>query len=107
MVLGDVWVCSGQSNMVMRMRETADADADIAMVRRGNGAKNIRMFRLGKAASPEEEADLVGLDSPGAESEDWEAWHTSQEEEPVKEFSAICLLTAFYWSKYLGSQHVS
>jgi len=59
-LVGDVWVCSGQSNMAMSVRSSADADREIAAA----AYPRIRLFRV--PANPAREP--VGFDSEA----DWE-----------------------------------
>jgi len=55
-VLGDVWVCSGQSNMGMVVRSCINADDEIAAA----DFPLIRLFNYGRKPSPEPLDDLTG-----------------------------------------------
>jgi sialate O-acetylesterase len=55
-VVGDVWLCSGQSNMAFRMAETADAGAEIAAA--ANPA--VRFFRVAERFAREPGSDVRG-----------------------------------------------
>ena len=103
MIFGDVWVCSGQSNMEFSMGGGHGWD--------GNGVfnsteeiaymaeySNIRMFRLAYMYSDEPQDDLSGLD--------FDAWAKPDEVDKVKKFSAVCLLTARYMADVLGKDKV-
>jgi sialate O-acetylesterase len=55
-LLGDVWICSGQSNMYWPVRDSADAAAEIAAA----NYPAIRLFFVWKAAHDEPQEDLYG-----------------------------------------------
>ncbi|MBT3202659.1 MAG: sialate O-acetylesterase, partial [Phycisphaerales bacterium] len=55
-LVGEVWVCSGQSNMQWSVRASADADAEIAAAK----YPKIRLFTVTRNAIPEKQADCVG-----------------------------------------------
>ena len=74
-LVGEVWVCGGQSNMSVPVSKTEFAEADIA------SAKNfprIRLFQVGQAAANEELADFAKVDP----------WYCCSSE-TIKGFSAI------------------
>lgn len=55
-LVGEVWVCSGQSNMEWNMEYSADSKADAAAV----NDPLLRMFTVGKKVSPKYLEDVVG-----------------------------------------------
>ena len=103
MLFGDVWVCSGQSNMEFSMggghgwdgNGVFNSTEEIASIAEYS---NIRMFRLAYMYSDEPQDDLSGLD--------FEAWSKPDEVDKVKRFSAVCLLTARYMADVLGKDKV-
>ena len=46
---GDVWVCSGQSNMAMYVRDVRDADREILLA---SQYQNIRLLKFDRLLSP-------------------------------------------------------
>ncbi len=54
-LVGEVWLCSGQSNMDMRLNKVYDADAEVA----GATHETIRLFRVERdiAATPQSDLD--------------------------------------------------
>ena len=81
-MLGDVYLCSGQSNMEMPVRVASNYDADL------NGASNtnIRLFHVQRFSSPVPR-ETFGLDA---------SWSVTSPAS-VKEFSASC----YYFSREL------
>ena len=55
-MVGEVWLCAGQSNMVMKVSECQNAPAEIA----GAGFPAIRCYTTQRAASPNPLTDTVG-----------------------------------------------
>lgn len=55
-LVGEVWICSGQSNMQWTVKQAANAEAEIA----GANHPQIRMFNVERRPSPEEEGDCQG-----------------------------------------------
>lgn len=55
-LIGDVWICSGQSNMEWTMRSTKDAEKEIA----ASNYPKIRLFNVLKAMSYTPKTDLAG-----------------------------------------------
>jgi sialate O-acetylesterase len=53
-VVGEVWVCSGQSNMEWSMARSFEPEADIA----GSANPNLRLFTVVKRRSPDIKTDL-------------------------------------------------
>lgn len=53
-VVGEVWICSGQSNMEWPMRASFNPEADIA----GSANPNLRLFQVTKRRSPKVQTDL-------------------------------------------------
>jgi len=82
-LFGDVWICSGQSNMEQRMGDIIDSEEEIA-----NAASfsDIRFAIVQNAIAYEEDDDLdIILDVP---------WTDPSNEEYLKNMSAICFLYA-------------
>ena len=79
-LIGEVWVCSGQSNMQLGMRSTADAEVNIAKAK----YPKIRLFSV-----PRKYADQP--------QDDCQASWTECSPETVANFSAA----AYYFGKYL------
>ncbi|HWE01046.1 MAG TPA: sialate O-acetylesterase [Tepidisphaeraceae bacterium] len=59
-LVGEVWVCSGQSNMEFQVRSTKDHDKEIA----GAEHPNIRLFSVPKNVTYEPQSDVKKLHSP-------------------------------------------
>ncbi|MFL9585275.1 sialate O-acetylesterase [Stenotrophomonas sp. AB1(2024)] len=80
--MGDVWLCSGQSNMELPVRRALDADSEIASATH----PDIRLFTVPKAAAvtPRE-----GFSGPAS-------WQPASPD-TVREFSAAC----FYFAREL------
>ena len=81
-LIGDVWLCSGQSNMELQVRRTLNADGEIS------GAQNdtIRMLRVPQTATP---APQTGFSEPAP-------W-LSATPANVPNFSAAC----YYFAREL------
>ncbi len=54
LVMGDVWLCSGQSNMEYPLRRTLAGDSEVAAA----ADPNIRLLQTGKISTPAPQADL-------------------------------------------------
>ena len=101
---GDVWICSGQSNMEFSMGGHANWDQGGVFNSEEEIAKtaeypNIRMFKLQLQANAEPQDDLNNLD--------FEYWAKTDDVNAIKRFSAVCLLTARYMADVLGKEMVS
>ena len=72
-MIGEVWVCSGQSNMEFKVARTKDANAEIAAA----NYSNIRLFTVKKRVSKEPQENL----------EEGEWWECNPQS--VKDFSAV------------------
>ena len=83
-VFGDLWFCSGQSNMNWPMQSIFNATEEVA-----NSATytNIRFFIVADQESTEEEDDLIG----GGK---WDEWNTPDVASRLNPFSAVCFLFA-------------
>jgi len=55
-LVGDVWICSGQSNMEMRVRHVNDSDNEVADALHSN----LRLFQITNDLSPESRNDCEG-----------------------------------------------
>mgnify|MGYP001185973661 CR=1 FL=1 len=93
-LVGEVWVCSGQSNMEWPMSDIFNAQEEIAQLA---DYANIRIYRLELMTSDQPENDLL--------EEDFK-WAKSNETEYINPFSAVCLLTARYMADTLGKDKV-
>ena len=82
-IFGDLWICSGQSNMEWNMNNIFNATEEIA-----NSASytNIRMYKANLFTSEVEEDDLVG----GG----WGGWYSPDDPNSLGQFSAVCFLYA-------------
>ncbi|NXF93581.1 SIAE acetylesterase, partial [Eubucco bourcierii] len=60
---GDVWLCSGQSNMAMTVLQIANASRELAAAAR---YPHVRLFAAAPARSDLEQQDLEGIDLPWA-----------------------------------------
>lgn len=76
-LIGDVWVCSGQSNMEWPLAATSSANEDI----QNANQPRVRLFQVSNVMEPSPKADCVGK------------WATCSPE-AVKDFSAIAYLFA-------------
>jgi sialate O-acetylesterase len=87
-LVGDVWVASGQSNMEFLMRQAATADQDLPNA--GNDKIRLLMVKKKAIAFPQDDADTEG-------------W-TASTPETAKEFSAV----AWYFAREIEKkEHVS
>ncbi|XP_041352047.1 sialate O-acetylesterase-like isoform X2 [Gigantopelta aegis] len=80
-LFGDVWICSGQSNMDFSMSQILDSKAEIAKTLT---FKDIRIFRASKVESKTPYEDLHGIATK---------W-TAPTNESIPSFSAVCFLFA-------------
>jgi len=55
-MVGDVWICSGQSNMEMRVRHVTNSDNEVADALH----QNLRLFQITNDLSPEPRTDCEG-----------------------------------------------
>ncbi|RYF95799.1 MAG: sialate O-acetylesterase [Caulobacteraceae bacterium] len=74
-LVGDVWLCSGQSNMEMAVRQVANADSELA----GAGDDGLRLLLVGRSSQP---AFPTGAGPVGR-------WQVSAPDS-AREFSAAC-----------------
>ena len=94
-MFGDVWVCSGQSNMEWRMSGILNADEEIA---KSAEYRNIKLFRTDHMTASDPQNDLQT--DPPIE------WEPTSNANAVRQFSAVCLLTARYMADALGKDKV-
>lgn len=92
---GDVWVCSGQSNMGFSMGSIFDSAAELAQI--AADYPNIRMYKVKTMTAESPQNDLM--------QEEWNTWKKSNES-AISGFSAVCLLTARYMADVLGKDKV-
>lgn len=81
-LIGDVWLCSGQSNMELQVYRTLDSRSEIADA----DHPNIRMFNVPKQSSPTPQRSFGGTAT----------WQRTTPE-TVKDFSATC----YYFAREL------
>ena len=94
-IYGDVWVCSGQSNMQWNIGGIFNASEEISKLAE---YPNIRMYFVKLMTSDEPQEDLIN--------EDWAIWAKSSQTNYVSSFSAVCLLTARYMADAMGKDKV-
>ena len=82
LLIGDVWLCSGQSNMELPVRRALDADSEIASA----AHPDIRLFTVPKAAAVTPQQGFAGPVS----------WQPASPDS-VRDFSAAC----FYFAREL------
>ena len=92
-MMGDVWVCSGQSNMQWPMKSIFNSTYE--MERIVQNYPNFKMFKLSRMTSAEPQDDLL---QPG------DGWRNDAD--MIEQFSAVCLLTASYMADVLGKDKV-
>ena len=82
-VYGDVYVCSGQSNMEFAMGSIANASSEMNL---SKDYSNIRMFKVPHAYSPLAQEDIYPLAG--------NAWFDPSDQWRLSRFSAVCFLYA-------------
>ncbi|XP_041350889.1 sialate O-acetylesterase-like [Gigantopelta aegis] len=88
-LFGDVWVCSGQSNMEFSMYNIFNASAEMATA---SSFKNIRIFKAKKSQSPTPYQDLSSI------AIQW----SLPTKRSLPNFSAVCMLYAEYLYPHLN-----
>ena len=94
-IYGDVWICSGQSNMQWKISNIFNATEEIAAMEE---YPNIRMYFVNLMTSNTPQDDLMA--------EKWTDWEKTTSTDKVSEFSAVCLLTAKYMADAMGKDKV-
>lgn len=89
-VFGDIWVCSGQSNMVRDMGFIINATEEIAA---SINYTNIRMLQVLEATSADPEDDLINGTWPG--------WYTTTDSGKLDEGWQLVNIQLFYCTIYL------
>ncbi|XP_071115470.1 sialate O-acetylesterase-like [Haliotis cracherodii] len=93
-MFGDVWVCSGQSNMQFTMIQGFNASEELADA---SNYPNIRLFTVGDVPASFPIPDLHGI---------WEQWAVAGKSsvggKPWRYFSAVCWLFGKTLNKKLG-----
>lgn len=84
--VGEVWVCSGQSNMELSVSNSLNATTEIE---RSKQYPMLRLFTVGKCASPQPQEDFAKVD----------AWNVCSPE-TVKDFSAV----AYYFGREMSKE---
>lgn len=88
-LFGEVWVCSGQSNMEFRMGGIFNSSDEIKAMA---DYPNIRMYIVPKQYSDSPQDDLMKEGH----------WFTTSDSKDMQRMSAVCALTARYISDVLG-----
>ena len=91
-LFGDVWLCSGQSNMEQKLRDIEEPEREIA---ESVGDFGVRFMDLARKES-EYEVD-ESEDVPLAVS-----WSQPSDQAQLANMSAICFLTGRWWHRTLG-----
>ena len=93
---GDVWICSGQSNMGWAMRGIFNLEAELA--RLAQNYPNFRFITVAKMANETVQDDLMMDD------DEVNVWSSTSvlDEKKVRAFSSVCILTASYMADVLG-----
>ena len=88
-IFGDVWLCSGQSNMHFQMKDIINGTEEIEA---STGYTNIRFMTVSGVSPP----PLVPNDSDDLRPmpRDMEAWYNPSNHEALGEYSAVCFLYA-------------
>ncbi|XP_048239870.1 sialate O-acetylesterase-like isoform X2 [Haliotis rufescens] len=93
-MFGDVWVCSGQSNMQFTITQGFNASEELADA---NNYPNVRLFTVGDVPASFPIPDLHGI---------WEQWAVADKSsvggKPWQYFSAVCWLFGKTLNKKLG-----
>ena len=92
-LFGEVWVCSGQSNMEFRMGGLFNSSEEIKAMA---DYPNIRMYIVPKQYSDSPQDDLMKEGH----------WFTTSDSKDMQRMSAVCALTARYISDVLGKDKV-
>ena len=88
---GDVWICSGQSNMHFRMAGIFNAQEELDRLEE---FPNFRLMQVAMMTNDAPQDDLM--------KEDFVIWATTSDRSYTSRFSAVCLLTASYMAEVLG-----
>lgn len=88
---GDVWLCSGQSNMEFQVQMAFNASAEVAAAQRQ--VRGVRLFHVDHATADEPQPDV-----PSA------GWLSPHDAGALKFFSAVCYMTARRLWAALGGQ---
>ncbi|XP_077421855.1 sialate O-acetylesterase [Vanacampus margaritifer] len=88
-LFGDVWICSGQSNMYFKTSQIFNASEELALASK---YPHVRPFMVALKTSDTELTDLIGVTLP------WSVPKASS----LSEFSAVCWLFGRYMYKNLN-----
>ncbi|XP_061137675.1 sialate O-acetylesterase-like isoform X1 [Syngnathus typhle] len=88
-LFGDVWLCSGQSNMYFEMSKIFNASKELALASK---YPHVRPFMVALKMSDTELTDLIGVTLP---------WFVP-EASGLSQFSAVCWLFGRYMYKHLN-----
>ena len=92
-VFGDVYICSGQSNMERRTKQIYSSK----MIASFSSYTNIKMFLVNHAISTTPKDDIIS---------GWNKWYGPDNVGKLAEFSAVCFLYAKEVTDVLGSDYV-
>ena len=92
---GDVWICSGQSNMGWQMNQIFDWEQELERLKE---FPNFKLMKIKLMTSDTPQDDLM--------QEDFNIWASTSDFDYAKRFSAVCLLTASYMAEVLGKNKV-
>ena len=92
-LFGDVWFCSGQSNMEQKMADIKDADLEMASSMEDTEVRFVDLARRQNVLAEMSEVEEVELVMP---------WSSVKDADAFASMSAICFLTGRYWHRHLG-----
>ena len=93
-LFGDVWFCSGQSNMEQKMADIKDAEVEIASSMEDTKVRFVDLARRQSVFAELSEEEEVDLAIP---------WSSVKNTSALASMSAICFLTGRYWQRHLGT----
>ena len=93
-LFGDVWFCSGQSNMEQKMADIKDAEVEIANSLEDTKVRFVDLARRQRVFAELSEEEEVDLAIP---------WSSVKNTTALASMSAICFLTGRYWQRHLGT----
>ena len=93
-LFGDVWFCSGQSNMEQKMADIKDAEVEMANSMEDTNVRFVDLARRQSVFAELSEQEEVDLAIP---------WSSVKNTTALASMSAICFLTGRYWQRHLGT----
>ena len=88
-LFGDVWLCSGQSNMEQRMEDIIEGEEEMEKSVEDTGVRFMDLARK-ESTVVVEEWEEVDVAVP---------WSSPKDRQALANMSAICFLTARYWHR--------